>query len=133
GIGAYSRECWYQAYQYQQRLKDETHSLPPLRVPEGRPMLTIAAEGSSTQVTAWIGTVRWKGSRSNCDRRVARAGRHCGWQRTGVRALRTPPRNSRRFRGSDASSENLGVGIREVLIDHVICVKELTSEARVHS
>src|SRR5262249_19298529 len=33
GIGACSRECWYEACQYQQRLEDETHSLPPLNGP----------------------------------------------------------------------------------------------------
>src|SRR6516165_1151093 len=32
-IGACSRECWYEACQYQQRLEDETHSLPPLNGP----------------------------------------------------------------------------------------------------
>src|SRR6185436_4309503 len=32
-IGACSRECWYETCQYQQRLKDETHSLPPLNRP----------------------------------------------------------------------------------------------------
>src|SRR5262249_4082537 len=33
GIGACSRECWYEACQYQQRLEDETHSRPPLNGP----------------------------------------------------------------------------------------------------
>src|SRR6516165_6523126 len=34
GIGACSREYWYEACQYQQRLdEDETHSLPPLNGP----------------------------------------------------------------------------------------------------
>src|SRR5215470_7685362 len=32
-IGACSRECWYEACQHQQRLEDETHSLPPLNGP----------------------------------------------------------------------------------------------------
>src|SRR5262245_16653028 len=33
GIGARRRECWYEGCQYQQRLEDETHSLPPLNGP----------------------------------------------------------------------------------------------------
>src|SRR5215831_7427202 len=36
GVCACSRQCWYQACQYQQRLEDETHSLPPLNGPADR-------------------------------------------------------------------------------------------------
>src|SRR5689334_13403218 len=42
-IGACSRECWYEACQYQQRLEDDTHTLPPLN---GRGHATSFAAGA---------------------------------------------------------------------------------------